>query len=59
MGALRVRHADYWSDDLSQQTRKRQYWIVEDGRWKIAYKAPVPAAALALLESFPNPSREN
>ena len=44
---------DYRSNNLSQKTRKRQYWVVEDGRWKIAYEAPVRGAALALPESFP------
>ena len=44
---------DYRSSSLSQRTRKRQYWALEDGRWKIAYEAPVQRAAPALPESYP------
>jgi murein L,D-transpeptidase YafK len=29
---------DYRSDSLSNQMRKRQYWIKESGRWKILYE---------------------
>lgn len=29
---------DYASSNLSQQTRKRQYWMKEGGRWKIIYE---------------------
>jgi murein L,D-transpeptidase YafK len=29
---------DYRSNGLSDRVRKRQYWIKEDGRWKIAYE---------------------
>jgi len=48
---------DYRSNNLSQKTRKRQYWVMEDGRWKIAYEAPTRRAKLALPESFPRASR--
>jgi len=48
---------DYRSDNLAQQTRKRQYWVMESGRWKIAYEAPVRSAVLALPESFPGRRR--
>lgn len=48
---------DYRSSNLSQQTRKRQYWIEEDGRWKIAYEAPVGKAVVSLPESFQKASR--
>ncbi len=48
---------DYRSDNLAQQTRKRQYWVMEDGRWKIAYEAPVRSAVVALPESFPGRRR--
>ncbi len=48
---------DYRSSNLAQQTRKRQYWIREDGRWKIAYEAPVGVAKLAMPESFKKASR--
>ena len=45
---------DYRSNNLSQRTRKRQYWVVEGDRWKIAYEAPVLATGgLRLPESFP------
>ena len=29
---------DYQSNNLNNQMRKRQYWIREDGRWKIIYE---------------------
>ncbi len=29
---------DYRSNNLSNAIKKRQYWIKEDGRWKIAYE---------------------
>ncbi len=48
---------DYRSSGLSQRSRKRQYWVMEDGRWKIAYEAPVHRAAPALPESFPRPAK--
>lgn len=44
---------DYRSSGLSQRARKRQYWILEDGRWKIAYEAPLQRASLVLPESYP------
>jgi len=43
----------YRSNNLSQRTRKRQYWVEEDGRWKIAYEAPVKASAARLPASYP------
>lgn len=43
---------DYRSDSTSQRSRKRQYWVREDGRWKIAYEAQLRSAPLALPESF-------
>lgn len=46
----------YRSNNLAQRTRKRQYWIVEDGHLKIAYEAQVRGARLALPESFPGRS---
>ncbi len=48
---------DYRSDNLAQQTTKRQYWIVEDGRWKIAYEAPTRGVKLVLPESYPGKVR--
>lgn len=48
---------DYRSDNVSQQTRKRQYWTTEDGRWKIAYEAPVRDTAPNLPESYRNQQR--
>ncbi|MBE0618995.1 MAG: L,D-transpeptidase family protein [Burkholderiales bacterium] len=44
---------DYASSNLAQRTRKRQYWTMEGGRWRIAYEAPVGSVPLALPESFP------
>jgi murein L,D-transpeptidase YafK len=44
---------DYGSSNLARRTRKRQYWTVEDGRWRIAHEAPAGGAPLALPESFP------
>lgn len=44
---------DYRSSDLRGRTRKEQYWIMEDGRWKIAYEAVIRPARLVLPESFP------
>ncbi len=43
---------DYRSSNLSQRARKRQYWVEEDGRWKIAYENTVGAQKLRLPESF-------
>lgn len=44
---------DYRSDKFTQKTRKRQYWVRENGQWKIAYEGPVRAGSVALPESFP------
>jgi hypothetical protein len=44
---------DYRSSSFGQRSRKRQYWVMEDGRWKIAYEAPVGRAPVVLPESFP------
>lgn len=44
---------DYRSSNFDQQMRKRQYWIMEEGRWRIALEAPIDDAPLALPESFP------
>lgn len=43
---------DYRSDNLAQKTRKRQYWHVEQGQWKIAYEAPVRDSAVTLPYSY-------
>lgn len=43
---------DYRSSNLVQKARKRQYWVQEGGRWKIAYEAPVGRPVLLLPESF-------
>lgn len=43
---------NYRSSSNSQRSRKRQYWIREEGRWKIAYEAQLKSAPLALPESF-------
>ena len=44
---------DYRSNNLAQRTRKRQYWVMEDGHWKIAYEAPIRGYRVALPESYP------
>jgi hypothetical protein len=44
---------DYRSNNLSQRVRKRQYWIEDGGRWKIAYESTVGGQKLWLPESFP------
>ncbi len=43
---------DYRSSNLSQRARKRQYWVEEGGRWKIAYENTVGGQKLRLPESF-------
>ena len=43
---------DYRSNNLSQRARKRQYWVEEGGRWKIAYESTVSGQKLRLPESF-------
>lgn len=43
----------YRSNALTQKTRKRQYWVMEERRWKIAYEASLRITASALPESFP------
>lgn len=44
---------NYRSSNMSQRTRKRQYWVTENNRWKIAYEAPIRDTAIALPESYP------
>ena len=44
---------NYRSSNLSQRTRKRQYWARERGHWKIVYEAPERAPVLVLPESYP------
>ncbi|MGP1680106.1 MAG: L,D-transpeptidase family protein, partial [Burkholderiales bacterium] len=44
---------DYRSSNLSQRTRKRQYWTREGADWKIVYEAPLQAPVLVLPESYP------
>jgi murein L,D-transpeptidase YafK len=50
---------DYRSNSYVQRSHKRQYWIMEDGRWKIAYEAPVGRAPVALPESYPGRSADS
>ena len=50
---------DYRSNSFVQRSRKRQYWVMEDGRWKIAYEAPVGRAPVALPESYPGRSTDS
>jgi murein L,D-transpeptidase YafK len=44
---------DYRSNNLAQRARKRQYWVEDGGRWKIAYESTVGGQKLRLPESFP------
>jgi len=44
---------NYRSSNLSQRTRKQQYWAREGARWKIVYEAPAQAPVLVLPESYP------
>lgn len=44
---------DYRSSDFAGRSRKRQYWVREGGRWKIAYEATVGRPVTRLPESFP------
>lgn len=48
---------DYRSSNLKGRTRKEQYWLMEDGRWKIAYEAAIRPARLVLPESYPERPR--
>jgi murein L,D-transpeptidase YafK len=48
---------EYRSSNLSERSRKRQYWELEEGRWKIVYEAPVSAPILTLPESYPERNR--
>ena len=43
---------DYRSNNLSNRARKRQYWVEEQGRWKIAYENTLGGQKLRLPESF-------
>ena len=49
---------DYRSSNLSQRARKRQYWVEEDGRWKIAYENTLGGQKLRLPESFKSAVRK-
>ncbi len=44
---------DYRSSNFKSRSRKRQYWVMKDGRWKIAYEASVRRSRVILPESFP------
>ena len=41
---------DYRSSNLSNQMKKRQYWIKEDGRWKIVHEG-AGLSSIAVLHS--------
>ena len=43
---------DYRSNNLSRRAMKRQYWVWEEARWKIAYESAVGRAPSRLPESF-------
>ena len=42
----------YRSNNRDQKARKRQYWVIEDGRWKIAYEARLRGGSRTLPDSF-------
>jgi murein L,D-transpeptidase YafK len=44
---------DYRSSNHAVRTRKRQYWVMEDGGWKIAYEDSVRRPRVILPESYP------
>jgi murein L,D-transpeptidase YafK len=44
---------DYRSSNYKRRARKQQYWVMEDGRWKIAYEGSIRPARVILPESFP------
>ena len=48
---------DYRSSNHAQKARKRQYWMQENGAWKIAYEAPLGRPVLSLPESYPGKGR--
>ena len=48
---------DYRSSTLTQQSRKRQYWTLENGHWKISYEAELRESGLNLPESYRNVPR--
>ena len=47
----------YRSSNLSTRLRKRQYWVQEDGRWKIAHEEGVSRSSNGLPDSFPDGRR--
>jgi murein L,D-transpeptidase YafK len=48
---------DYRSSNVSQRARKRQYWVEDGGRWKIAYENTLRGQKLRLPESFKSAAR--
>ena len=50
---------DYRSSNHARKTRKRQYWVLENGAWKIAYEAPLGRPVLALPESYPGKGKRS
>ena len=47
----------YRSSNLASRAIKRQYWVSEDGRWRIAQEALAGRPPRALPESFPQRTR--
>ncbi len=43
---------DYRSSNLTQRSRKRQYWVREKGAWKIVFEGPTRGTVIALPESY-------
>lgn len=48
---------DYRSSNLSTRLRKRQYWVLEDERWKVAHEEAVGRGSNGLPDSFPDRRR--
>jgi len=43
---------DYRSSNLTQRSRKRQYWVRENTAWKIIFEGPTRGTSIALPESY-------
>ena len=48
---------EYRSSNLSSRLRKRQYWVQEDGQWKIAHEEGLSRGAISPPDSFPDKMR--
>lgn len=43
---------DYRSNNYAERSRKQQFWVLEDGRWKIAYEGVVLTPFVSTPDSF-------